>query len=117
MNYRLDIKNLINGLNSYEYKAKIAIKTYAETSAKNLEQYAKTHRKWTDRTNRARLGLTGYVKQSEKGYIIYLAHTVDYGLWLEFAHEKRFAILEPTIRLQGPKVLKGMENLLNRLRI
>ena len=88
---------------------------YAETQAKNLEGYAKEHRPWTDRTGDARKRLNGYVTEIPNGYRINLAHGVDYGIWLELAMEKRFAILEPTVRLQGPEVLRGMNRLLNEL--
>lgn len=92
-----------------------AVKMYAETQAKNLEGYAKQNRPWTDRTGDARKRLSGYVTEIPKGYRINLAQGVTYGIFLELAHEKRFAILEPTIRLKGPEVVKGFENLLDRL--
>lgn len=93
----------------------VAIRMYAETQAKNLEGYAKEHRPWTDRTGDARKRLTGYVSEIPNGYRINLAHGVDYGVWLELAMEKRFAILEPTVRLQGGEVLRGLSNLLDKL--
>ena len=92
-----------------------AVRMYAETQAKNLEGYAKEHRPWTDRTGDARKRLTGYVTEIPNGYSINLAHGVDYGIWLELAMEKRFAILEPTVRLRGPEVLRGLQGLLDRL--
>ena len=80
-----------------------------------LEGYAKEHRPWTDRTGDARKRLTSYVTDIPNGYRINLAHGVDYGIWLELAMEKRFAILEPTVRLQGQEVLRGMNRLLEEL--
>ena len=47
-------------------------------------------------------------------YRIALKHGVIYGKYLENAMEKRFAILEPTVRLKGPDVINGMKGLLNR---
>lgn len=95
--------------------ATAAVRIYAETQARNLEGYAKEHRPWTDRTGDARKRLTGYVTEIPNGYRINLAHGVNYGIWLELAMEKRFAILEPTIRLKGPEVLRGLQGLLDRL--
>lgn len=117
MSLRFDSSELQNRLSLFEERLNVALRVYADTSARNLEGYAKEHRPWTDRTNRARLGLSGYVTEIENGYRIIIAHTVDYGVWLEYAHEKRFAILEPTVRLQGPEVIRGMENLLNMVRM
>ena len=115
MGFKVDASKVFSGLSNLSYRMDDAFRMYAETSAKKLEGYTKQNRPWTDRTNRARLGLTSYVKPIEKGYRIVLAHTVDYGLWLELAMEKRFAILEPTVRLKGPEVLEGMKKLMDRL--
>lgn len=109
----LDISDIEDGLDRL-MKAS-AVRIYAETQASNLEGYAKEHRPWTDRTGDARKRLTGYVTTIPHGYRINLAHGVDYGIWLELAMEKRFAILEPTVRLKGPEVIRGMNNLLDRL--
>lgn len=109
----IDISEVDAGLS--ELMKVAAVRMYAETQAKNLEGYAKEHRPWTDRTGDARKRLTGYVTEIPNGYRINLAHGVDYGIWLELAMEKRFAILEPTVRLRGPEVLRGLKNLLDRL--
>ena len=113
MGFRIDDSNLRAGLEDLRKVA--AVKMYAETQAKSLEGYAKENRPWTDRTGDARKRLTGYVTDIPKGYRINLAHGVNYGIWLELAMEKKYAILEPTIRLKGPDVVRGMENLLERI--
>lgn len=110
---RIDAKSLEAGLESL--MKPVAIRMYAESQAKNLEGYAKEHRPWTDRTGDARKRLTGYVSTIPNGYRINLAHGVDYGVFLELAMEKKYAILEPTVRLKGPDVIRGMNNLLDRL--
>lgn len=110
---KVDTSNLDAGLENLIAPA--VLRMYAETQAKNLEGYAKEHRPWTDRTGDARKRLTAYVTDIPNGYRINLAHGVDYGIWLELAMEKRFAILEPTVRLQGPEVLRGMNRLLEKL--
>lgn len=114
--FHLDASNLNKGLAMFGTKAELAVKVYAETVAKDFESHAKANRPWTDRTSRARQGLTGYVRTIPKGYRIIIAHTVDYGIWLEMAHEKNYAILEPTVRLKGPEAIKGMSHLLEGLR-
>lgn len=113
MSFRIEDSDLRAGLD--DLKKVAAVRIYAETQAKTLEGYTKENRPWTDRTGDARKRLTGYVTDIPKGYRINLAHGVDYGVWLELAMEKKYAILEPTIRLKGPEVIKGMENLLERI--
>lgn len=113
----VDVNNAIDGLSGFGRKAELALRVYAETVSKDFESYAKHNRPWTDRTGRARQGLTGYVKTTETGYRIVIAHTVDYGIWLEFARERKYAILEPTVRLKGQEAIQGMKHLLDRLKV
>lgn len=49
-----------------------------------LETYAKTNRPWTDRTAHARQGLNADAEDIDgKNYVLYLAHGVEYGVFLE----------------------------------
>ena len=113
--FRFDADDLLNGLAKVESKANIAIGMLCETAAKNLEKDAKSQAPWTDRTGSARQRLQGYTYQRTSGWRIVLAHGVDYGIWLELAHEKRFAIVGPLINLSGPYILKDFENLLDKI--
>lgn len=115
--FKIDDSNLQQGLLELSPLVSTAVRMYAETVSKSFESYAKENRPWTDRTSRARQGLTGYVQETEKGYRVIIAHTVDYGIWLEMAKEKKYAILEPTVRLKGPEALNGMRHLLERLKV
>ena len=99
------------------YKLDAALTIWGETVAKKWETEAKHNRPWTDRTNRARLGLTGSSGMEPKGLKIVLAHTVDYGVWLELAHEKRFAIVEPTVRLESNEAIRGLNRLLDKVKL
>ena len=76
------------------------------------ESYMKDNRPWQDRTGNARAGLYGKVSRSTKGYrqTIELGHSVYYGVYLEYAMERRFAIIEPTIRIKGPEVVNGLQD-------
>jgi len=114
--FRLDAESLLRGLSNSESKVDTAIRMYAETGAKKMENYAKENRRWTDRTGHARQRLNGYVSKIQNGYRIYIAHGVDYGLWLELAHEKRFAILPQTIEYVGKfQIMPGFEKLMERM--
>lgn len=79
--------------------------------AAELEAYMKANRPWTDRTGNARAGLKAELSTSKAKYsnTIALSHSVWYGVFLEYAMEKRFAIIEPTIRLQGPKIVSDLQ--------
>lgn len=112
-----DMSGLVNGLNSMENKADKALRAYAETSAVKLQNDARQNARWTDRTGDARKRLTGSQHPVANGYKLQLAHGVDYGLWLELAHEKRFSIIPETIEYTGTfEIMPGLAKLLNRLR-
>ena len=115
MNLKIDTSQLNMGLIDFQGRALMAFKMYSDTAAKSLEEYMKEHRVWTDRTGDARKRLTGRSSEIPNGFRITLSHGVNYGIWLELAHEKRYAILEPTVRLRGPEVVRGMNKLIDRL--
>lgn len=116
MGFKLDASGLEKGLNLLEDRADMAIRMYAETGGQKLVEFAKENRKWTDRTGHARQRLNSEVSKLANGYRIYLAHGVDYGIWLELAHEKRFSIIPQTIEYCGTfVVMPGLKKLLERL--
>lgn len=75
--------------------------------AKDLEQYMKSNHPWKNRTGAAEAGLSAKVSSSKLNYVqtIDLKHGVPYGVYLEHSMERRFAIIEPTIRLKGPEIV------------
>lgn len=117
MAMRFDDSQLKSGLSIFEQKVDAAMQMYAETVSKDFESYAKENRPWTDRTGQARQRLNGYVEDMKNGKRVCLAHGVDYGIFLEYCHEKRFAILEPTIRLKGPDAVSGFKTMMNGIKV
>lgn len=115
--FRLDLSPFKSGLNALDDKFGAAVYMYAQTGAQKLRNHAQGNAPWTDRTGDARRRLNTSVRAADtgKGYMIILQHGVDYGIWLELAHEKRFAIIDPTIKEVGPEVLRGFQGMLNRL--
>lgn len=106
-----------DGLSLFETKFAAALDMYASTAAKKLESEAKLNRPWTDRTSRARQGLTGSHEAAPTEITIVLAHTVDYGLWLELAHEKKYAIIDPTITVNKDEIIQGLQGLMDRIKV
>lgn len=112
-----DISNLLDGFKKVEMKFTptdySAITMLLETAAKKMESWAKMNRKWTDRTNRARLGLTGYAYWENKKVVsAVLAHTVSYGVYLELAHQRKYAILEQTLEEHRSEIEEAVEEVL-----
>ena len=113
---RMDISELASGLQKISTRTETAIQMLAEQGGKKLENFAKENRKWTDRTGHARQRLTGGSEKSGSIYRIFLAHGVDYGIWLELAHEKRFSIIPQAIEYVGTfEIMPAFSRLMERL--
>lgn len=113
--FRVDMDKLEDTLNEMEQKQEDAVMMYAQTGAQLFESYAKQNRRWTDRTSRARQTLIGYVTKYSHSIRIYIAHGVFYGIYLELAHEKKYAILEETIKQKSKEILDGFKGLLEEI--
>ena len=101
---------------SMNTRADAAVRVFAEQGAEKLTSNAQKNAKWTDRTGAARQRLNSYVSAMENGYRITLAHGVEYGIWLELAHEKRFAIIPQTINYVGTfEIMPAFERFLEKL--
>ncbi len=97
-------------LNKAGLKASGAIQAYFNSKTSEFEEYMKANAPWTDRTGDARRGLKATVSWSKAGYVstMELSHSVYYGVYLELSMEKRFAIIEPTVRVKGPDLMSGV---------
>lgn len=109
---------LKKNLDKMSLKLGAVILMYAATKAKELEAKMKLNRPWTDRTNMAKVTLNARVSQPDSNTIrITLAHGVEYGIWLELAHGKKYAIIAPTIREEGPRVVEDLNDLMSKLKL
>lgn len=120
MAFKLDYDNstLAKNLDKMGTKLGALILMYSATKASELQSKMKLNRPWTDRTGMAKALLNARVSQPSKTIVrITLAHGVNYGVWLELAHEKNYAIIAPTIREEGPRVVKDLDNLMSKLKL
>lgn len=120
MAFSLDYVNSQLGKNLDKMATKLGatILMYASTKAEQLEYKMKINRPWADRTGMAKATLNAKVSQPDKNTIrITLAHGVDYGIWLELAHEKNYAIVAPTINQEGPRIIDDLGDLMSKLKL
>ncbi len=115
---KYDESSLKRGLDNMGPKMGAMILMYAATKASELQAKMKMNRPWTDRTNMAKALLSARVSQPSSNTVrITLAHGVEYGIWLELAHGKNYAIIAPTIREEGPRVVEDLNNLMSKLKL
>ena len=110
-------KSLLNKtLEEMKPKIRTATLMFAIREAQQLRSYMQINRPWTDRTGEAKRRLNATVSQESEDVIrITLAHGVDYGIWLEVAHERKYAIIGPTIKTQGPEVAKKFSGFMQKI--
>ncbi len=103
-------------MEAFAQKIGAAVMMYAGTKAAVLESQMKRERPWTDRTGMAKATLRSVVTQPNESTIrITLAHGVDYGKWLELAHEKKWAIVAPTLEKEAPNVVNELADLMSKI--
>lgn len=109
-----DFSEIYKSLDALPERLEKSLNKYGKTVSKQLEAEAKKNRKWIDRTGHARQRLQGGSELRPGKLIIYLQHGVDYGIYLEFAHEKKYAIVYPTLRREAPEAMNGLRGVLNK---
>lgn len=117
-NFSFDIKSstLMETLENMQKKIFSAVQQYAVTEAPKYKSFMQQNRPWTDRTGAAKQRLDAQVSTpDDKTVRITLSQGVDYGIWLELAHEQKYAIIKPTIQLKGDMVMKDMQRFMDRL--
>jgi len=91
---------------------------YASTKAIKIESTMKKNRPWTDRTNMAKTMLSARVSRPDENLIrITLAHGVDYGIWLELANGKNYAIIIPTVEQEGPRIVEDLNDIMTKIKL
>jgi hypothetical protein len=77
--------------------------------------YARTHAgasfpeeitPWINRTFRAARGVHSYVEKTPESIAVGLYHTMAYGAYLEFANNRKYAVIEPIVRKHNPLLLE-----------
>ena len=120
MAFKLDYdeSTLKKNLDKMSVKLGTVVLMYAATKASELQAKMKLNRPWTDRTGMAKALLNAKVSQPNKDTIrITLTHGVDYGIWLELANGKNYAIIAPTVREEGPRIVEDLKNLMSKLKL
>ena len=106
--------NVIRNLNKWGASKKIALSALGLDVGAKMQQDARQNAEWTDRTGMARRGLTGgFYWEGQDGYS-YIAHTVEYGIWLELANQGKYGIIIETRDKFADETFKQAERIMNK---
>ena len=114
-NFRFDGSDLFRGLTDLKRRKRIALNVFADTAGKKMVNKAKQTALWTDRTANARQTMFSGYYWTGPILNIYISGGMDYSVYLELAHEKKYAVLWPTVRIMSPILLQSLERLLERI--
>lgn len=112
MEFKVDIDDILDGLDDVDEKVMAALELYGETVALKAEGKSKSEAKWTDRTGAARQSLKGTSNRNHNNVRVTLSHNVFYGIYLEYCNGGKYAIVEPTIDAISGEAIEGLKNLL-----
>jgi len=80
--------------------------------APQVQAWMKQNAPWTDRTGNARQSLHTWVETGRGSVILWLAHGVDYGKWLELRWAGRYSVIGPAIDHFTPLVMDDVRGVL-----
>lgn len=106
-----DSKDLEAGVAAYKSKLADVLFKLGQYWSPQIETYAKSHHKWTDRTGGATGGLKAVAVREGSNTVINLFHTVEYGLWLEVRWAGRYAVIMPTLNAFGSPIMDSIRKL------
>ena len=93
-----------------------AVMVVASASASELRSYMQSNRPWTDRTGKAKAMLDAVVSKPDDNTVrVTLVHGVSYGIWLELAHEQKYAIIKPTMQAKSGEYFQRYQKLLEKV--
>ncbi len=108
------LENVIGNLKGCEDRMRAALHGLAMQTASKMEAYAKENAPWQDQTGHARQGLFGEVLEEDGKLKVRIAHTEDYGEYLELSRKGRRPILEPTAQKFAPEFFDAAKELLTK---
>ena len=112
MDINFDPSGILNGLAETEIRMRAAVGLFGDAAAKKLEADAKKNAPWKDCSGDARKSIQGESEWAGANMKVGVSGNMDYFVFLEYAMEKRYSVLEPTILKLSPEIVEGMRNLL-----
>jgi len=106
-------EEVARNLDAWAERVYAAVLALVKRHERDIEGWMKENAPWEDRTGNARQGLVAYTRMGGEGISLYMAHTVDYGVYLELRQGKgRRPILVPARDEVAPKIVEDLQQLL-----
>ena len=110
---KVNVSDVLNNLSGIQTRIQAAAKVYGDTAAAQLEAEAKSNAPWNDITGNSRQTIQGDCQMLGNVARISISGFTPHFKYLELAHEKRFAILEPTIINNSSRIFEGFKRIID----
>ena len=109
------LNDIMFNLNRWHEEKIAGVTAVGKNISAIAEVKAKSSAIWTDRTANARQGLQGNSFWELATVLkITLAHTVDYGVYLELAHDRKHQILEKTLNSLRGEAFRNIKRIMDK---
>lgn len=116
MSISLNSSDFLSNLANIEQRVLQGTRLYAETAGAKLEADAKVNAPWQDITGISRQTISHEVQSSGSNQKIILRGGVSaHFVYLELAHGKRWAVINPTLIKMAPGIIQGWRKVLDGL--
>ncbi len=109
------LKEVLTNLHKWANDKRAGCEAVSLTTCADMQNYARLNRPWQDQTGNARAGLNGGTYWETMDILkIYIAHSMEYGVYLELCNEGKYAILSPTIKEFQDKWYSGIKKIMEK---
>lgn len=106
------LENVIGNLKGCEDRMRRELLALGKQTAAQMQAYAQQNAPWQDQSGEARQGLRGEAIEDDGKLKVRIAHTMEYGVYLELSRKGRRPILEPTAQKFAPEFFGAAKELL-----
>lgn len=121
MEFKIDDRSIAElnvNIKKFDEKMRAGLLLITKQVAVKMQDWARTNAKWTDQTGNARKGLKASAEwENYIELVVKMSHSVDYGTWLELAHERKYSILEPAIDKYKDEFIREWEKIINSINV
>lgn len=106
---------VIANMMKWAYEKKAGVEAVSAVTAANATNYAKQNKRWKDITGNARAGLHGgHFWENTEVLKLFVAHSMEYGIYLELANDRKYAILEEAINKSKDVWYRSIQRIMNK---
>lgn len=113
---KFDFTNMLKGIKEWDRKITKATELYAETAAEKMVAEAKKNKPWKPKTHLSHQTIDYKIVKLPNKVQIQLRGNTPHFKYLELCHEKKNAILWPTIKKNSSEVIKGWAKIVSGLK-